>query len=327
LLDLLYSQVVGQRRRWFERHPDARRRLRQPVISVGNLSVGGTGKTPMVSRLTRWLLDQGERPAILSRGYGRRDRGDGVVVVSDGRHLLADIDRSGDEPLMLARQLPGTVVVVGEDRFLAGTLAERRLQATVHLLDDGFQHVQLARDVDVLMTMPGEITAGRVLPMGRLREPMAAAARADVLVVLESDIATARAEAWALGVSQVIAGRRRLEGAWDAEPSSAVVAVAGIARPDEFFALLRAGGYRLTETLKFPDHHRFTRSDVDRIAAAARGAGDASVVTTEKDFVRLEPLAPLPFECRAIPMTLSLDGWENLVAIVTQAIARQRDPA
>jgi tetraacyldisaccharide 4'-kinase len=343
LLDLLYSYVVARRRRWFERHPDARRRLREPVISIGNLSVGGTGKTPMVLLIARWLLDRGERPAILSRGYGRRDRPDGVVVVSDGQRVLADVHRSGDEPFMLARHLPPAVVVVGEDRFLGGALAERRLGATVHLLDDGFQHLQLARDLDILMTTPGEITGGRVLPMGRLREPIGAAARAHVVVILESDLASARSEAWSLGVSQVVAGRRRLQGAEGAlgadgasgagangaagadGASGAVVAVAGIARPKEFFAMLRAAGYRVVDTFEFADHHRFTRSDVDRIHAAVQAAGAACVVTTEKDLVRLEPLEPLPFECQAIPLTLSIEGWDDLAALLAHAIARRRE--
>ena len=343
MLDLLYSQVVARRRRWFERHPDARRRLREPVISIGNLSVGGTGKTPMVSLIARWLLDRGERPAILSRGHGRRDRRDGVVVVSDGQRVLADVHQSGDEPFMLARHLPPAVVVVSEDRFLAGALAERRLGATVHLLDDGFQHLQLARDLDILMTTPGEITGGRVLPMGRLREPIGAAARAHVVVILESDLASARAEAWSLGVSQVVAGRRRLQGAEGASGAGgassaganggagadgalgAVVAVAGIARPKEFFAMLRAAGYRVVDTFEFADHHRFTRSDVDRIHAAVQAAGAACVVTTEKDLVRLEPLEPLPFECQAIPLTLSIEGWDDLAALLAHAIARRRE--
>ena len=299
----------------------------------------------MVALVARWLLERGERPAILSRGYGRRDRRDGVVVVSDGRGLFADFDRSGDEPLMLARNLPAAVVVVSDDRFLAGALAERRLGATVHLLDDGFQHVQLARDVDILMTRPGEITGGRVLPVGRLRESMAAAARADVVVVLDSDLATARSEAWALGISQVVAGKKTLRGAdgalgavgasgagasaaWGAGGAEgAAVAVAGIARPDEFFEMLRASGYQVADAVGFPDHHRFTPADVTRIEAALQRTGAARVVTTEKDLVRLEHQAPLPFECQAIPLTLSLEGWDALGSLLAHAIARRREAA
>src|SRR6185436_18734170 len=138
----------------------------------GNLSMGGTGKTPVVGAIVEWLLANGERPAILSRGYARTDAVDGVVVVSDGTRILASIDRAGDEPLMLARQFPPAIVCVSPDRYLSGTLAERRLGATVHVLDDGFQQVGLARDLDVLVTSIGEIPQGRVIPTGRLREPM-----------------------------------------------------------------------------------------------------------------------------------------------------------
>ena len=202
------------------------------MISVGNLSVGGTAKTPLVARIARHLLERGEAPAILSRGYGRTDRADGVVVVSDGTRVLADLSRAGDEPLMLAHAIAGARVVVSEDRYLAGRLAERQLGATVHVLDDGFQHVQLTRDLDILMTRAGE-AGGRVLPFGRLRESPDAAARAHFAVVLDADLATARTEAWSLGVSACAGARRVLQNtpAIDAP----IVAVAGIAQPDQFF--------------------------------------------------------------------------------------------
>ena len=198
------------RRRWAERHPDRRRRLAHPVISVGNLSMGGTGKSPIVAAIANFLVARGERPAILSRGYARADAADGVVVVSDGTRVLATIDRAGDEPLMLARQVPGAVVCVSPNRFLAGALAERQLGCTVHVLDDGFQHIDLARDLDILVTTVGEIPQGRVIPMGRLREPIDAASRAHVLVVSGATAGAAAAEAWALGVSQSCAAVRSL---------------------------------------------------------------------------------------------------------------------
>ena len=165
------------------------------MVSIGNLSVGGTGKTPVVAAAASWLLECGERPAILSRGYKRQEPVPGVVVVSDGRGVTAALARSGDEPLMLARALPGGIVCVAEDRHLAGVLAERTLGATVHLLDDGFQHFGLARDLDVLVTTLGEIPEGRVLPRGRLREPADAAARAHLLVVMGATAGAASSEA------------------------------------------------------------------------------------------------------------------------------------
>jgi tetraacyldisaccharide 4'-kinase len=210
LLDRLYAGVALWRRRAAERRPDRRRRLARPVISIGNLSVGGTGKTPVVAAVAAWLIDHGERPAILSRGYKRSEALPGVVVVSDGHEVRAPLARAGDEPLMLARAVPGAIVCVAEDRHLAGVLAERALGASVHVLDDGFQHVGLARDLDVLVTSLGEIPQGRVLPRGRLREPAEAAARAHVLVVMGATAGEAASEARILGVGEACGGLRRV---------------------------------------------------------------------------------------------------------------------
>ena len=151
MLDLLYSQLARARRRYYQRHPHLRRRLAQPVISVGNLSVGGSGKTPLSAEIARMLVDMGERPSILSRGYARQIVEDGVVVVSDGQEILADEAHSGDEPQLLAKRVPGAAVLVCSSRYLSGCLAEQRLGCTVHVLDDGFQHFDLMRDVDLLV--------------------------------------------------------------------------------------------------------------------------------------------------------------------------------
>ena len=137
-LSAIYGRVAQFRRSWYERDPSRRRRLARPVISVGNLVVGGAGKTPIVAAVARVLQQAGHRPAILSRGYGRRRRADGVVVVSDGVRVLVPAAESGDEPQMLARSLSGVPVLVAADRYLAGRLAEAQFQASVLLLDDGF---------------------------------------------------------------------------------------------------------------------------------------------------------------------------------------------
>jgi tetraacyldisaccharide 4'-kinase len=154
------------------------------VVSVGNIAFGGRGKTPTVAHIARLLVEMGERPAVLSRGYGRRIVEDGVVVVSDGRRLLADVDRAGDEPLMLARDLPGIPVLVCEQRAVAGALARHRFGCTALVLDDGFQHRQMARDVDVVLVAPEDLT-GRRAPFGRLRESPSVLARADALIWTE----------------------------------------------------------------------------------------------------------------------------------------------
>lgn len=309
------------RRRWVEQHPERRQHLARPVVSVGNLSMGGTGKSPVVAAMAQWLLDQGERPAILSRGYGRAEAPDGVVVVSDGRQVREGVDRAGDEPLMLARQVPGAAVCVSPDRYLAGTLAERQLGCTVHVLDDGFQHLQLARDLDVLVTTMGEIPEGRVLPMGRLREPMDAAARAHVLVVSDATAGAAATEAWALGISQSCGARRTLARPILVGPAGPgfrtpapgkILAVAGIANPSRFVDALRESDMPVADSITFPDHHRYTSADVARIESKRQQAGADAVFTTDKDAVRFAALGALPFALYRVPLVVAFDPPEAL---------------
>lgn len=327
LLDLLYAHVTQARRRWAEHHPERRRRLARPVVSVGNLSVGGTGKTPVVAAIAQWLVAQGERPAILSRGYARADAVDGVVVVSDGASVRADLAVSGDEPLMLARQVPAAVVCVSPDRYLAGTLAETTLGCTVHLLDDGFQQMEVARDLDVLVTTLGEIPGGRVLPVGRLREPMDAASRAHVLVVSDATASAAAAEAWTLGISQSCGAVRELGspiliGSRESGDSR-VLAVAGIAHPQRFADSLRAAGWQVAGLVAFADHHRYTRADLDRIAAAAARAGVDAVLTTDKDAVRFEAIGPARFALYRVPLAVRFEPADVLFDSVREAIDRR----
>lgn len=203
----MYGHVARLRRSWYERHPRASRHLDSPVISVGNLVVGGSGKTPVVAAIAQMLLDAGQRPAILTRGYGRRRRADGVVVVSDGESVLAPVDLSGDEPQMLAHALRRVPVLVAADRYLAGRLAERQFGANVMILDDGFQHLGLARDVNLLLVAPGDLDE-RVLPSGRLREPLTAGRSADAVLVSGTADDAARVAA-TLGVATAFTVTRR----------------------------------------------------------------------------------------------------------------------
>jgi len=279
------------RRSWYERHPQSRRSLDRPVISVGNLSVGGSGKTPIVAALARMLLDMGQRPAILSRGYARRRATDGVVVVSDGNRVLEPVENSGDEPQMLARALPGVPVLVCADRHLAGRLAEKRFAATVMLLDDGFQHLALGRNVDVLV-MPASDLDDAVLPSGRLREPLDAASSADCVLVPGSleDVSRVAATFDRMPVFRVTNHFGTVQGLDASAPSGTrVVAVAGIARPERFFTTLREQGFEIVRELRFPDHHWFSSDDLDRIRTIAKGASADFVATTEKDAVRVAP--------------------------------------
>jgi len=308
------------RRRRMERHPQRQRHLSKPVISVGNLSMGGTGKTPVVAAIAQWLIGAGHRPSILSRGYGRQDAVDGVVLI-DGATTVA---QAGDEPLMLSRQVPGATVCVSPDRYLGGVLAEK-LGCTVHVLDDGFQHIELARDLDILVTTIGEIPNGRVLPRGRLREPQDAAARAHFLVVSDATAGAASAEAWTLGISQSCGSIRKL-----GEPSGIrdqgsgvrdrkVLAVAGIANPERFVTSLRDGGWNVVEVMAFGDHHRYSPKDLIAIESKMRSAGADAVFTTDKDAVRVESLTP-SFPIYRVPLIIEFDPpaalFESVKAVV-----------
>jgi tetraacyldisaccharide 4'-kinase len=301
LLSASYGQIARMRRSWYERHPQSRRSLERPVISVGNLSVGGSGKTPIVIALARLLLDIGQRPAILSRGNARRRTSDGVVVVSDGTRILEPVESSGDEPQMLARALPRVPVLVCADRHIAGRLAERQFDSTVMLLDDGFQHLTLGRNVDVLV-MPASDLDEAVLPSGRLREPLDAASSADCVLVPGSDDDVARVAATfdRMPVFRVTNHYGPLQGSDGSAPSGMrVVALAGIARPERFFSAVREQGYDIVREVRFPDHHWYSPADLDRIRAIVKEAGADRVVTTEKDAVRVAPQpgwAVLPME-------------------------------
>jgi tetraacyldisaccharide 4'-kinase len=319
------------RRAWYARHPEARRRLACPVFSVGNLAVGGSGKTPVVATLARWLVSQGERPAILSRGHGRRHAGEGVVVVSDGDRVLERVFRSGDEPQMLARALRGVPVLVSADRYLAGCLAERRFGCTAHVLDDGFQHFGLARDVDLLLVSPEDLEES-VLPGGRLREPLDAARAADAVLVHGTDEEAARVAVRA-GVGRAFRAVTSYGAARLLEPFGALMppmsgmralAVAGVARPQRFFGAARRQGWDVVQELAFRDHHWFDAADLRRMLATARAARADVILTTEKDAMRLLdlPLGPIPRTFAFLPMTVTVEPASTFHEFLLQALRR-----
>ena len=266
------------------------------MISVGNLTVGGSGKTPLVAEIARLLIAMGERPAILSRGYARRVPSDGVVVVSDGREVRTDVERSGDEPLMLARNVPHAAVLVCPSRYLAGRLAESRLGSTVHILDDGFQHFALMRDIDLLIA-PADDEVARMLPFGRFREPLDAASAADAVMVEVGDSVSHESHDPA-----TFRFTRRITGPAPDEP---VFAFAGIARPERFYHDLETRGWQLTGRKSFRDHRHYSPRDVEAIVAAARRSGARKILTTEKDAVRLPALTGVPII--AVPLETSVE--------------------
>ena len=319
-LSAVYGQVARFRRHWYEQRPHLQRQLGCPVISVGNLVVGGSGKTPVVATLAGLLRDAGYAPAILSRGYKRRGSSN-LVIVSDGQDVLAAVEASGDEPQMLARRLPTVPVVVSPDRYRAGTVARQRLGANVMILDDGFQHVQLARTVNLLL-LSSEDLEQRVLPVGRLREPLDAAGRADAVLV-PADTADPSSIASHVGVKRAFRVSLLCEplrmvrpfGAMVSVQPARVVTLAAIARPERFVNGVRALGYDVQREFTFRDHHWFTAADLRKVEEAARVSGAGAIVTTEKDAVRLEhlvtgavPIVFLPIEAHVEP-TDAFRSW------------------
>jgi tetraacyldisaccharide 4'-kinase len=298
----------------------------RPVVSVGNIALGGRGKSPTVRHIADLLLAAGQHPAILSRGYGRRCVEDGVTIVSDRQHIRADLDRSGDEPLMLARALRGACVLVAEIRAQAAALAESHLGATVHVLDDGFQHRSIRRDVDLVLVSPADFDDRR-LPFGRLRSPVDALRRASA-VILDGSAGTLDERR----LDQVLAGasvprfslRRELTApvALDGrqvgiDTSEDVVAFAGIAQPDRFRQALERTGWRVGDFVPFPDHHRYTPADLRRIAGIARGR---IAFTTDKDATRLLSMRPLPMPVLMVPLIVSVEPHATFAHWLSQQL-------
>jgi tetraacyldisaccharide 4'-kinase len=318
----VYASLVRARNARFDRTPA--QQLRWPVVSIGNLSVGGTGKTPLVICLAQLLDGEGFRPDVLSRGYGRSSKEIERVDPS------GDAERFGDEPLLIARAT-GVPVFVGARRYEAGLLAEAEVGGQgrhVHLLDDGFQHRQLARNVDIVVIHRSDLRE-RLLPAGRLRESLSSLERADVIVLRQEDAELESA-------LRVYAGkecrfwilRRTLS---LSVPVKRGLAFCAIARPAEFFAGLEGAGVELVERKSFPDHHRYTPADIDRLAELGRRRGCDAFVTSAKDEVkldaamrqRLNAVAPL----RIASLVLKLDDEAAVLAQLSAKIIIPPTPA
>jgi len=275
--------------------------LNTPVISIGNITVGGTGKTPLAQFVARHFLDTGRKPVIVSRGY--RKEGATLAVVSDGKRLLLSPRRSGDEPYLLARTLPGVPVIVSPNRALAGFVAVSRFAPDVVIMDDAFQHMKLARNLDiVLVDAVNPFGNEKTLPGGTLREPPPNLARADVIVVSRSDqtdrLSELRERLRSLNPSApVVLGVHAPDGLL-VHPTgdsldltilknARVLAVSSIGNPWSFAESVRTLGAEVLDHLRFPNHAKYRHRALSRIADAARQLCCEAIITTEKDAVRL----------------------------------------
>lgn len=335
LCSYLFNGIV-QLRWWLYR----KRILRdQPlgclVVVVGNLTVGGTGKTPVVEKFARALRDRGRKVAILSRGYKSKapplwkkwwywlnhTEDAPPRVVSDGEKVLLDSELAGDEPYMLARNLPGVVVLVDKDRVKAGAYAIKRFGCDTLVLDDGFQYLPLKGRLNLLLVdKTNPFGNGYLLPRGILREPIKHLKRASYVFLtkskgvrdeeLEAMIRRFNPDAEIIECAHKPQYLQRLDGEerlpLEALKGKRIGAFSGIAAPESFEAFLRATGATLASTKRFLDHHRFTADDLDDVLAEAREAGAEMLITTEKDAVRLDPRRKMPLPCYYLRLEIEI---------------------
>ncbi len=298
------------------------RRLRYPVISIGNLSTGGSGKTPFAITLTKLLMASGFHVDVLSRGYGRKSQS-AVRVRPEGT-----AEEFGDEPLLIASET-GAEVYVAPQRYDAGQMAEAYFDAAqpggmkrpaVHILDDGFQHRQLVRDIDLVLLNQDD-WHDQLLPAGNLREPVRALGRADC-VAIPADQSGLEAEMKARGYTGAIWRiHRRMEVPVVDGP---VAAFCGIARPEQFFAGLEGAGLRLASRVALRDHHRYTSNDVVHLVSTAKASGASALITTEKDRVRLGNLAselPEELPLRTARLRIEIEDQNTAIDWLTARLA------
>ncbi len=306
LLSRLYALIVTLRVFLYRKGILSSRRLKNPVVSVGNLTVGGTGKTPLVAFLAKTLKKAGYQPIILTRGYKRKSRAP-VLLVSDGQQLLCTPEECGDEAYLLGQTLKEVPVVVCRNRYLGGRFIEDRYRNVVHLLDDGFQHLELQRDLNILvLDATDPLGSNRLLPAGRLREPIKALQRADSIVISRSHIAhdidhlETHIRRWNQSVP-IAYFHHDVTGLFDAKNSQRrfvprefldkkVAALAAIGNPEVFLHDLAHYQMKVVDRFLFRDHHFLTQAELDQVLSLSRQLQVDAVITTEKDAVRLQSL-------------------------------------
>jgi tetraacyldisaccharide 4'-kinase len=333
----LYEGAVRARAALFEKGVFRARRLDRPVISVGNLTFGGTGKTPLVETIAAALGREGCRVAILTRGYRRAGTGRVVLRATADGTLPEAYEKGGDEPALLARRVVGATVIVEADRYAAGRWAERELDPDVFVLDDGFQHLRLARDLNILVVDATNPFGGmEMAPFGTLREPLSAMRRADAVIVTRAsrpyDTAVVQAtirdacgeEIPVLFVDHEVQGIVPLGGgsARSAESLRGRTAgvLAALGNPDVLLDDLARAGVDVVSRHLLPDHHDYIRRDVDAAVASARDAGAEFLLTTHKDAVKLERLGPTSIPVFVVEIAFSPEHRDRIARLCLDAV-------
>ena len=342
-LSTIYSAVTRVRLAAYRLGLLSVAKLDAPVVSVGNVTTGGTGKTPLVEWVCQTIdavahevVREGKRVCVLTRGYGRVNPNT-QVVVSDGAELLASEQEAGDEPFLLARNLLGIAAVVSNpNRVAAGAWAVENLHSEVFVLDDAFQHLRLFRDLDIVtIDATNPWGGGSLLPYGRLREPLSGLVRADCVVITRAehakDLASLKnALQRIVGAVPIFSSRMLTRGfrSINSDPisvssllSQPIAAFCGIGNPDSFFNHLRREGFQLAFTRTFPDHHQYKQSELNTLVDEAIAGGANSLITTAKDATKVQSLT-LGLPCCVMDIQISIDEEEEIVELIRKAISK-----
>ncbi|MCB1024963.1 MAG: tetraacyldisaccharide 4'-kinase [Acidobacteria bacterium] len=332
-LGWLYGKIINKRNSYFESGTLKSESLGAPTISVGNITVGGTGKTPLVAYVAEILSAHGEKVCIISRGYKRENEKERIQV-SDWNNVLASVKQAGDEPFELANKLLGRAIVISDaNRVRAGKWAKEKFGITAFLLDDAFQHLKVKRDLDIVVVdATNPFGNGKPLPSGILREPLSNLGRADAVVISRANLVDNVAQIedqvrlysqnCEIFISQnhtgqIIKLKDLLAGETPRaiKPKGNAFAFCGLGNPDNFFDQLKNDGFKLSSTMIFPDHHEYDDRDLENIVSAAKASAAEFLLTTSKDAVKLSGFE-FPIPCCVVESHLSFQDEKKLREMV-----------
>lgn len=342
MLSAIYGKIMSLRNALYDKGVLDTHDLGARTISVGNITTGGTGKTPLVGYVAEVLTSRGEKVCILTRGYARKNPKQRVLV-SDGENVLADAATGGDEPVELAHKLLGKAIVIADaDRVSAAEWALRKFGVTVFVLDDGFQHRKVKRDLDIVcIDATNPFGGGKMLPAGRLREPLTGLARADCVVITRSDlvddVSNLKSEMSDVNSNATIFEAKnrisavtpigefyaKTESSQSKKPIGPVLAFCGLGNSESFFELLRREGIEIVHSKAFADHVVYTKKDIDGICASAKSLNVKCLVTTAKDAVKISNLK-FELPCFVVEIEMKIDDKDAFGAMLGQNQVRHR---
>lgn len=334
---MFYGAIINFRNLLFEKGIFKSYSLGVPTISVGNITVGGTGKTPLVAYIAELLANSGEKVCILTRGYGRENL-NRRIVVSDGKNIIEDARKSGDEPLELANKLGEKAIIIADaNRYEAGSWAREKFNISAFVLDDAFQHLRVKRELDlVCVDAANPFGNKKVLPFGILREPLKNLKRADAIIITranllnENQIAELKNEIEKLTIVPIFISRNKIKHLTELKTNgkeekikNKLYAFCALGNPNNFFDQLKNENYDLVGEKSFPDHHFYNQKDVAVIEETAKNSFAVALITTAKDAVKLKEL-DFELPCFAAENELVFDEEEKLHELVQSYTLRHK---